>query len=309
MIPTICDVGPRDGLQNLARHFSVAERAELVDRLASAGVSHIEAVSFVNPKRVPQMADAEGVLERLALPAGVRLAGLVLNERGVERAVATRLDEIRFVLVASESFGRRNQNASVADSVAAFERIAPTVHAAGKSLTAVVAVSFGCPFEGEVPVRKVSEIVERAVAAGADEVSLADTIGVGVPAQVRALAETCRPRLGGRPLGFHFHNTRNTGYANAAEAIEGGAAVLDASVGGLGGCPFAPGATGNIATEDLRYLMERSGHPTGIDAAALDAVVGWLSERVPEEIAGQLHKAGGFPAAAAAVETPAAAAR
>lgn len=299
----ICEVGPRDGLQNLRRIFSVGERADLIGRLAAAGLKRIEAVSFVNPARVPAMADAESVLARVEVPADCRLAGLVMNRKGAERALRARLHEVRYVVVASESFSMRNQGAGVAENVATFARIADAVAEAGKVRTAVVAASFGCPFEGEVDPVRVADIVAELVEAGAEEIVLADTIGVAVPGQVRALAGLCRPRLRGRPLGFHFHNTRNTGFANAVAAIEAGASVLDASIGGLGGCPFAPGASGNIATEDLSYLIDREA-ATGNAAAkaaalpdmeAMAAIVGWLAGFVPEEISGMVHKAGPFP--------------
>lgn len=293
--PAICEVGPRDGLQTLRRTFSVAERVALIEALAGAGLRRIEAVSFVNPARVPQMAGAEEVLAGLDLPADVHLAGLVMNARGAERAVATRLHEVRFVLVASETFSHRNQNAGIEATLAAFADTAPVVARSGKRVTAVIGAAFGCPYEGEVTPGRVRDIVARAVTAGAEEVLLADTIGVGVPPQVAALAALCAPVLGGRPLGFHFHNTRNTGFANAVAAIAAGASVLDASVGGLGGCPFAPGATGNIATEDLAWMMGRMGLETGFDAAALARVVALLGQTVPDAITGQITRAGAFP--------------
>jgi len=293
--PAICEVGPRDGLQTLRETFTIAQRVALIEALAGAGLRRIEAVSFVNPARVPQMAGAEEVLAALDLPEDVHLAGLVMNARGAERALATRLHEVRFVLVASETFSHRNQNAGIEATLAAFGDMAPMVARSGKRVTAVIAAAFGCPYEGEVAPERVRDIVARAVAAGAEEVVLADTIGVGVPPQVATLAALCAPVLGGRPLGFHFHNTRNTGFANAVAAIAAGAAVLDASVGGLGGCPFAPGATGNIATEDLAWMMGRMGHETGIDPAALAAVVAKLSRQVPNAITGQITRTGAFP--------------
>ena len=295
----ICEVGPRDGLQNIDRRFTVAERIALIDMLSAAGLPRIEAVSFVHPARVPQMADPEAVLAYIARPPGVRFAGLVLNRRGGHRAMATALDEIRFVLVATETMSRRNQGASMAENVAAFRQLAGEVKAAGRTLTAVIAVAFGCPFEGEVAPEAVVALAAAAIAAGADEIVLADTIGTGVPRQVRDLAARLAPVIGGRPLGFHFHNTRNTGYANAVAAIEAGAAVLDASIGGLGGCPFAPGATGNIATEDLCYLLRRSGCPVPASDGRLFAAVAWLGDRVPGEISGQLHRVARFPPDAA----------
>lgn len=299
----ICEVGPRDGLQNLQRIFSLDERADLIQRLAACGLQRIEAVSFVNASRVPAMADAELVLERIDVPDSCRLSGLVMNERGADRALATRLHELRYVAIASETLSVRNQGAGTESNLETFARIAPTVQREGKILTAVVAAAFGCPFEGEVDPARVADIVRRLRESGADEIVLADTIGVAVPGQVRALAERCRQHLGAGRLGFHFHNTHNTGFANAVAAIEAGANVLDASVGGLGGCPFAPGASGNIATEDLVYLLHRE-TVTGADAAsttslpdreALVRIVDWLAGLVPDDISGMMRKAGPFP--------------
>lgn len=291
----ICEVGPRDGLQNLKRVFSIEERARLIEMLAQSGAHRIEAVSFVNPARVPQMADAEAVLERLELDDDVHLAGLVMNERGANRALATRLNEIRTVIVASETFSRRNQNAGVDECIEAFALMAPTIRAEGRMLTGVVAASFGCPFEGRIEPQRVVDIVKALIESGADEIVLADTIGVGVPADVKRLAGLCRPHMAGKPLGFHFHNTRNTGYANAVAAIDAGANVLDASIGGLGGCPFAPAATGNISTDDLLYLMRGTGLDVPLSFEGLVEITQWLDERLPGELPGQLRKAGWFP--------------
>jgi len=295
---SICEVGPRDGLQNQQRHYSAEERARLIGDLARAGLRHIEAVSFANPKLVPQMAEPERVLDLLEVGENVRLAGLAMNLRGVNQALATRLHEVRYVVVASETFSQRNQNASVADTIARFGEATSAVRAGGKIMTAVVAASFGCPFEGEMPAERVAEIVERLVAFDPHEIVLADTIGVGVPMQVEKLAALIRPIIGDRPLSFHFHNTRNTGFVNAWAAISAGASILDSSVGGLGGCPFAPGATGNIATEDLVYLLERSGIATEIDPEALVAIAARLRTEMPGAVTAQLGPAGWFPARA-----------
>jgi hydroxymethylglutaryl-CoA lyase len=297
----ICDVAPRDGLQNLKRTFSVDERVALIDRLSACGLARVEAVSFVNPARVPAMADAETVLARVARRSGTELAGLVMNARGVERALATELDEIRCVVVASETLNRRNQGATIAETMAAFREIGAVVRRSGRRLSGIVGAAFGCPFEGVVPAARVASLVEAFVDAGADEIVLADTIGVGVPTQIQALAAAAKPALGGRRLGFHFHNTRNTGYANAVAALATGATLLDASVGGLGGCPFAPRSTGNIATEDLVHMLRAMGIETGIDLARLIGVVAWLTERVPADVAGLVAAAGSFPESAAVV--------
>jgi isopropylmalate/homocitrate/citramalate synthase len=294
----LCDVGPRDGLQNLARHFSVAERIELIDRLSAAGVRHVEAVSFVNPKRVPQMADAEAVLAGIARPAGLVVAGLVMNEKGAERAMACELDELRFVLVASETFSQRNQAASIAQNVEVLASVARLMRGSARKLTAVLAASYGCPFEGRVAPDTVRSLVDQAIAAGAQEVSLADTIGVATPPQVDALTRAVRTDHPDVTIGAHFHNTRNMGFANAYAAILAGATVLDSSIGGLGGCPFAPKATGNIATEDLLYLLEGLQVETPLCALATIDVVNWLRELVPADLSGRLAIAGWFPPAA-----------
>jgi isopropylmalate/homocitrate/citramalate synthase len=290
---TLCDVGPRDGLQNEPEVLEPALRAELVNRLAGAGLTSIEAVSFVHPERVPQMADAEEVVAALERRDGVSYAGLVLNERGYERFAASGLDVLHFNVAATESFSRRNANASVDETLAILARLSGE-----KPLSVSVSVAFGCPFEGAVDPGRVLDIAGRAVEAGAEEVVLADTIGVAVPRQVKQLvAETAKrfPRL---RLGAHFHNTRNTGFANAHAALEAGATVLESSVGGLGGCPFAPGATGNVATEDLVYLLHGEGVETGVDLEGLIGVSAWLEGLLGRSLPGQLYRAGTFAAVA-----------
>ncbi|TJZ90265.1 hydroxymethylglutaryl-CoA lyase [Paracoccus gahaiensis] len=293
---TICEVGPRDGLQNLARIFSVEERAHMVTELAAAGLRQIEAVSMVNPARVPQMAGAEELLAALPPLPAVQLAALVLNRKGAERALVTRVTELRFAVVASDTFCRRNQNMGSDDSVAAFAAIAPMVGQAGRSLTGVIATAYGCPFEGEVAPSRVAHMAEALLAAGADRIVLADTIGVAAPRDIARVHEACCSVIGATPWGVHLHNTRNTGYANLMAALERGASIIDAAIGGLGGCPFAPRATGNIATEDVNYLLEREGIVTGLDHDRLAVLVEWLSERVPDKITGQLARAGWFGA-------------
>lgn len=288
----ICEVGPRDGLQNQKRIFTPEERAQLIIRLAEAGLRQIEAVSFVNPQRVPQMAGAEEVLSMLPALEGVLLSGLVLNVRGAERALRTRVDELRFAVVASETFSRRNQNATVAQSIDNFARVAEMTRTAGRRITGIVAAAYGCPFEGRVSTETVADIVTKMCAHGADEVLFADTIGVAVPADIRRVAQACIPLLDGRPFGVHLHNTRNTGYACAVEAVRQGANVLDSSIGGLGGCPFAPRATGNIATEDLNYLLVREMDASPLDHARLSEIVDLLSEALPGQISGQLARSG-----------------
>jgi isopropylmalate/homocitrate/citramalate synthase len=290
---TVFDVGPRDGLQNESDVLAPEVRAELVDRIVAAGVSAVEVASFVDPTRVPQMAGAEEVVAALERKNGVVYAGLALNERGYDRLVACGLDEVRFSFGATESFNRRNQNASVRESLDAALRIVERGRADGIHTAVTVSVAFGCPFEGPVDESRVLELTAEIAAAQPDTVLLADTIGVGVPGQVRRLVS--RAAELGVPVGGHFHNTRNTGYANALAAFAAGATVLDASVGGLGGCPFAPRATGNIATEDLVYLLHAEGVSTGIDLDGLITVSEWLEGVLGRQLEGQLYRAGRFP--------------
>jgi len=281
---TLCDVGPRDGLQNEAETLEPATRAELVNRLASAGLQRVEAVSFVRADRVPQMDGAEEVVAGIERRAGTEYSGLVLNEQGYERFRESGLDRVNATLGATEEFNRRNGNASLDEAVARVERI---LAAATEPATVTLSVAFGCPFEGRVDPGRVAELAARFEGA---EVVLADTIGVAVTSEVRALVE----RTGA--AGFHGHNTRNTGYANALAAVEAGASVLDSSVGGLGGCPYAPRASGNIATEDLVYVLEREGVETGVDLDALIAVAAWLEGIFGRTLEGQLYRAGTWPA-------------
>ena len=288
----ICDVGPRDGLQNEDTTLSPTVRAELCDRLATAGVPRVEAVSFVNPKRVPQMAGAEEVMAAIDRRDGTVYAGLVLNERGYERALAAGVDEVHYAFPVTDEFARRNQNTTVEGALETSDVLVNRAANDAIRITVTLSVAFGCPFEGAVDPDRVLEIARRVAATGPDEIVLADTIGVGVPSQVGTLVRGTAAL--GATVGCHFHNTRNTGFANAVAAINAGATVLDASLGGTGGCPFAPRATGNIATEDLVYLLHGMGHETGID---LDALIGhavWLGERLGKELPGQLHKAGTF---------------
>lgn len=290
----ICDVGPRDGLQNEDRALDPSVRADLCDRLAAAGLKRVEAASFVNPKLVPQMAGAEEVMTALRRREGTAYAGLVLNEKGYERAIAARVDEVHYALAATDEFGRRNQNAGTEEGIETALALVRRARADSVPITVTISVAFGCPFEGPVPAKKVLGIVERLLAAPANEICLADTIGVGVPSQVKELVGGAR-RLGAT-VGAHFHNTRNTGYVNALEALEQGAVSLDASVGGAGGCPFAPKATGNIATEDLVYLLRGLGVDTGIDLDRLIACSRWLGEQLGKELPGMVARAGDYPA-------------
>ena len=290
----IREVGPRDGLQNEDEVFPPEKRAELVERLAAAGLRRIEAASFVNPDRVPQMAGAEEVAAAIDRRDGVVYAGLALNERGYDRLRETGLGEVSFAVAATESFSQRNAGASVDAALEDGERIVSRAKEDGIRASVTISVAFGCPFEGRVDPNRVVEIAERLAVADPDELVLADTIGVGTPSRVRGLLE--RVIAFGKPVGGHFHNTRNTGFANAYAALEAGASSLDASVGGLGGCPFAPKATGNIATEDLVYLLEGEGVETGVDLDALIAVSEWLEELLGRRLEGYLYRAGPFRA-------------
>ncbi len=288
---TICDVGPRDGLQNQPKTLEPEVRADLVNRLADAGLRRIEAVSFVSPSRVPQMAGAEEVVAGIQRRDGVSYAGLALNEQGYDRLLSTGLDEVHFAFAASETFNRENQNASVEESVAACERIAGRARADGVRVTVTIGTAFGCPFEGAVDPGHVADLAER-LAGSVDEVVFADTIGVAVPRQIREVLG--RVNLGGKPAGLHLHNTRNTAFVNALAGIESGASVLDASVGGIGGCPFAPRATGNVCTEDLVYMLHGEGVETGIDLEALIGVAEWLEGVLERPLEGQVYRAGTF---------------
>ncbi|TDC86270.1 hydroxymethylglutaryl-CoA lyase [Actinomadura sp. 7K507] len=293
----VIEVGPRDGLQNEAAILPTADKVRLIERSIAAGLRRIEAVSFVNPKRVPQMADAEAVMEGVPRVDGVSYAGLVLNPRGLDRALATGVDEINVVVVSTDEFSRRNQGCTVEEGVANWTAIAKKAREAGLYRSVTLAAAFGCPFEGEVPADKVLDIIRRITEnEPPDEICIADTIGVGVPAQVRTLLEGAREIAPDIPLRCHFHNTRNTGYANAMAALDHGVSALDSSTGGFGGCPFAPAATGNIATEDLQYMLARTGMDTGIDMNTVTETAAWLSDRLDNPVQALLGRAGPFPA-------------
>jgi isopropylmalate/homocitrate/citramalate synthase len=291
--PLIVDVSPRDGLQNDSTVLAPAVRAQLCRRLAASGVERIEAVSFVNDRRVPAMAGAEEVVSLLRELADDRLVGLVLNMRGLERARACGLRRVNLALAATESFSLQNQGASRADAERFIAAAAAAARTAGISFVVTVSVCFGCPFEGRVAHRSVLELVERLAPLGPEAIVLADTIGVAAP---RAVRELTRGALGcGAKIGGHFHDTRGTGVANSLAALEAGATVLDASTGGVGGCPFAPGATGNVATEDVVYALEECGVDTGIDLDQLIACARWLAGRLGHPVPGAVARAGGFP--------------
>jgi hydroxymethylglutaryl-CoA lyase len=293
----LVEVGPRDGLQNEKTVLPVDAKVELINRSVAAGVKRVEAVSFVNPARVPQMAGAEEVMAQVPRIDGVSYIGLVLNRRGLDRALATGVDEVNVVVVSTDEFSTRNQGCTVAEGVAAWIDIAAAARSAGVRTTVTIATAFGCPFSGIVDAAWVTDLIGQVAQAGPDEIALADTIGVGVPEQVRALAAGAARNAPDVPLRWHFHNTRNTGYANALTALELGARALDASIGGFGGCPFAPAATGNIASEDLVYALDRSGVFTGVELESLAETAIWLGGRLAKDVPGQLSRAGSFPLA------------
>lgn len=292
----IVEVGPRDGLQSESQVLPTATKVEFVGRLVDSGLRRVEVASFVNPKRVPQMADAEAVMAALAPRASqAQFIGLVLNRKGFDRAQAAGCGEVGMVVAASETFSQRNQGSSIDEAVDAWLEIAEAAHTAGMRAQITVSTAFGCPFEGEVPIDRVVRLAERVAAGRPDEIAVADTIGVAVPTQVSALVATLRLALRGVKLRAHFHNTRNTGLANAYAAVESGVSVLDASCGGIGGCPFAPAATGNIPTEDLIYMLHRMGVDTGVHLPALLDTSRWLQQALGHAVPGMLVKAGLFP--------------
>ncbi|MDR3508633.1 MAG: hydroxymethylglutaryl-CoA lyase [Caulobacteraceae bacterium] len=291
----IVEVGPRDGLQNESRALSVEEKLEFIVRLEGCGVRRVEAVSFVNPRRVPQMAGAEEVMTGLSADGASRI-GLVLNQRGWERAVAAGCDEANVVVCATDGFGIRNQGAPVTEQVTTMRQIAELrAQTGGPTLSLTISVAFGCPFDGEVSQDQIVAIAREAADAGIGEIALGDTIGVADPWTVRARIEAVRKAAPDARLRMHFHNTRNTGLANAYASVEAGVDVLDASCGGIGGCPFAPAATGNIATEDLVYMLNRAGYETGLDLDGLITTGLWIGERLGKTAPSALTRAGVFP--------------
>ena len=293
----LVEVSPRDGLQNEPGILATEIKVELIERAVAAGVRRLEAVSFVNPKRVPQMADAEAVLAALPRRADVTYIGLALNRRGFDRAAAAGCTEVNYALVASDAFSRRNQGTTLEQGLAVYDDIKAAARDAGIRCTLTVSAAFGCPFQGEVRPERVLELIQHCAGPDTHEISLADTIGVAVPTQVRELvAETAR-LAPDTPLRCHFHDTRNTGIANAFAAVEAGVAALDASIGGIGGCPFAPAATGNVPSEDLIYMLDRMGVETGVDIEALIETAHWLEQRLGRPAPAMLSRAGNFPPA------------
>jgi hydroxymethylglutaryl-CoA lyase len=293
----IIEVSARDGIQNERTLLSLDDKLELIARAVAAGARRLEVTSFVNPARVPQMADADALVPALPRGDGVSHIGLVLNERGLERAIAAGVDEVNFVVVATETFNRRNQGVAVAATLEAWSRVARLAHESGVRAGVTIGASFGCPFEGEVSAARVVELALKLAEAGPHEIALADTIGAAAPSDVRRKIAAVAAAAPDVTLRCHFHNTRNTGLANAVAAIEAGVSRLDSSIGGVGGCPFAPAATGNIPTEDLVYMLERMGISTGMDLDALIETAHWLGGKLGISPPGMLQRAGRFPPA------------
>lgn len=294
----IVEVAPRDGLQNEKVQVSTEVKLELINRALDAGARRIEVTSFVNPKAVPQMADADALCAGLPQRGDVTYIGLVMNQRGADRALAAgRIDQLGAVCVATDTFAMRNQGQTSDGSVEAAKTIIAAARAGGKTAQATIAASFGCPFEGEVQEARVIAMAAALVEAGPVEIALADTIGVGNPAHVTRLISGVKEVVGDIPIRMHFHNTRGTGLANVWAAIEAGASTIDASIGGLGGCPFAPGAAGNVATEDVVYMLERAGIDTGLDLTKLIQTNAWLAPIMGKELPAMVAKSGGFPIA------------
>lgn len=293
----IVDVGPRDGLQSQPKIVDTDTKVALIERLIDAGVRRLEVASFVNPKRVPQMADAMEVYARLPRRPDVSYIGLVLNEKGFERALDCGIDQINCATVTTDTFCQRNQGKTAEEMLAVVAGIARRAQAEQRFFGVTVAASFGCPFEGEVAPERVREIVSRLKDMGVDEIALADSIGVAVPSDIRRVLDLVQPMVGATPLRMHFHNTRNTGIGNVYAAAEAGVRIFDASCGGVGGCPFAPGATGNVATEDVLYLLHRMGFATGIDIEAVIQTAKWLEGPLEASMPAMLTRAGPFPPA------------
>ncbi len=294
----IVEVGPRDGLQSEEKHLSVADRLTFIQKAVDAGVRRVEVASFVNPKRVPQMAHAEEVIAALPERDDVTYIGLVLNYRGFERARETGIKEIGCAIGVSETFNQRNQGAPIKETLDAWKKMAKGAQEAGMRAQMTISTSFGCPFEGEISSEAVVALSKRVAEAEPIEICLADTIGVCVPNQATDLFGMLKDAIPDTPLRAHFHNTRNTGLANAWAAMEAGVETLDSSIGGIGGCPFAPRATGNIPTDDLVFMLERGGVDTGIDLDAIIATSAWLEGILEKDVPSMVAKAGGFPATA-----------
>lgn len=293
---TIVEVGPRDGLQGEPEILPTDSKVAFIEKAIDAGIRRIEVASFVNPKRVPQMADAEALIERLPQRDDVSYIGLIMNERGLERALTTAVHEIGMVVVASDTYNRKNQGVGTDESVAEWTAMCARAKRNGLRANVMISSAFGCPYEGVVDVERVVELAKQVTESGPAELGIADSIGVAVPDQVSELLGRVQDAIGEIPLRCHFHNTRNTGIANAQAAVKAGVRFLDASIGGIGGCPFAPAATGNIPTDDLLYMLDRSGVETGVSLERVMDISRWLETQLGRSIPALLPKAGGFPA-------------
>ena len=288
---TLVEVGPRDGLQNEPAPIDTASKIALVDALTAAGHTRIEAGAFVSPKWVPQMADAEAVFAGITRKPGVRYSALVPNMAGLERAIASRVDDIAVFAAASETFSRRNINKSIEESVAAYAEVARAALSAGMRVRGYVSTAFGCPFEGQVPPDRVVAVTEALFEMGATEVAVSDTIGIAHPGQVRALLDTIGRRIPLDAIALHFHDTRGTALVNVYAALDAGVAVFDSAAGGLGGCPYAPGAAGNLATEDLVFMLDGLGVVTGIDRVLVAAASRTLEPKLGHPLPSRLLQA------------------
>ncbi|MGB5626804.1 MAG: hydroxymethylglutaryl-CoA lyase [Woeseiaceae bacterium] len=297
---TIVEVGPRDGLQSEPEILPTDSKVTFIEKAIDAGIRRLEVASFVHPKLVPQMADAEALIEKLPQRDDVSYIGLIMNERGLDRALTTRIHEIGMIVVASDTYNRKNQGVGTDESVAAWRTIGKRAQENGLRANVMISSAFGCPYEGEVKVERVVELAKQVVDAGPAELGIADSIGVAVPDQVADLLGRVKDVIGDIPLRCHFHNTRNIGLANAQAAVVAGVTYLDASIGGIGGCPFAPAATGNIPTDDLLYMLDRSGVRTGVSLEKIIAVSQWLEQELGRGVPALLPKAGGFPTGQAA---------
>ena len=292
---TLVEVGPRDGLQSEPEILSTESKIEFINRAIDAGIRRLEVASFVHPKRVPQMADAEALIERLADNDKVSYIGLVMNEKGLDRALETKIGEIGMVVVATDSYNQKNQGVNTDESVRVWGQIAARAQQNGLRANVLISSAFGCPYEGEVKVERIVELAKQVIEAGPAELGIADSIGVAVPSQVTDLLGRVRDVIGDLPLRCHFHNTRNIGLANAQAAVDSGVTYLDASIGGIGGCPFAPAATGNVPTDDLLYMLDRSGVKTGVSLEKIIEVSRWLEQKLGRSVPALLPKSGIFP--------------
>ena len=292
---TLVEVGPRDGLQSEPEILSTDSKLAFINKAIDAGIRRLEVASFVHPKRVPQMADAEALIERLADRDDVSYIGLVMNEKGLDRALETKIGEIGMVVVATDSYNRKNQGVDTDESVRVWGKIAARAQQHGLRANVMISSAFGCPYEGEVKVERIVELAKQVIEAGPAELGIADSIGVAVPNQVTDLLGRVRDVIGDLPLRCHFHNTRNIGLANAQAAVDSGVTYLDASIGGIGGCPFAPAATGNVPTDDLLYMLDRSGVKTGVSLEKIIEVSRWLEQILGRSVPALLPKSGIFP--------------